>query len=437
VAADLHTHVQSDADETELPVMKPGKMGLRRSPTHGRISRMRSASTELVWILFALVAVLVPGYLARPAPTYAATSVSADVFGSAGGDAQGASHSVGDSFGQFPIGLEPSADGTEVRDGFWATLPVRAPDTTPPELSVSIFQNPYVTEHLDIYLIASEAVTDSSITVDVGTTHVPMEENNAEEHIWRCDYDLCCTGTLSIKAWARDLSLNRGSLTRTFSSSMVLASMGGLAASPDSRLEVRFLPGVVKKDAYVLVFGSAEDRSAGDVLYVVSPTGIEIDGFVEIAMAYPVNETEPEHLAIGVMDGESLVPLDSYLERDRGLLLTYSDRLGTYGLVSVPDRTTPTYGGAAFRVSQNAPNPFVNSTTLAFEASREGHVAVELLSIDGRAVRTLLDTYITPGKHTAEWDGCDDTGKQVAPGLYLCRVRFGEDTITRKVVHLH
>jgi hypothetical protein len=76
-------------------------------------------------------------------------------------------------------------------------------DNTPPQVAVSVFQNPYVTNHLDIYLVANEAVSDSSVHLTVNGSAVTMEVNNAVDYVYRGDYDLCCTGALALNGCAR------------------------------------------------------------------------------------------------------------------------------------------------------------------------------------------------------------------------------------------
>jgi hypothetical protein len=309
-------------------------------------------------------------------------------------------------------------------------------DNTPPEVAVSVFQNPYLTGRLDIYLIASEPVSDSSVVVTVGETEVEMTANDADEYVWRGDYDLCCTGDLSIKGCARDIALNRTCATRDYSASLLLASSGGVARSADGQLELGVHGGVLGGDSYVLV-GEVVDRPGAVVkAYEVSPAGLEITGFVEVAIAWPESASAPEHFSVAMLAGAEATPLDSYLDRGRGRVLAYADRLGSYGLIWRPDAVTPAYGETGLTVLQNTPNPFLGSTSVRFEIGSAGHVGIEIVGVDGRVVRTLFDEFTAPGSHTLDWDGRDDHGRVVAGGVYVCKARFGSETVTHKMVHM-
>lgn len=86
------------------------------------------------------------------------------------------------------------------------------------------------------------------------------------------------------------------------------------------------------------------------------------------------------------------------------------------------------------------PNPFRASTTVRFVVPQGSHptenVEVTIHDIQGRKVRTLLRSDLEPGEHAASWDGTDARGDRVATGIYLCTVKAGTRTASRKVAIL-
>lgn len=66
-----------------------------------------------------------------------------------------------------------------------------------------------------------------------------------------------------------------------------------------------------------------------------------------------------------------------------------------------------------------SPNPFNPSTNIAFELGSDTRARIEVYSIDGRLVRTLVDESLSAGPHSATWNGRDDAGQAVASGNYL------------------
>lgn len=107
---------------------------------------------------------------------------------------------------------------------------------------------------------------------------------------------------------------------------------------------------------------------------------------------------------------------------------------------------------------QNFPNPFpndrVSSTCIWFDLHTASTVEVQVLDVRGNRVRTIIPSAAfssaTPfaagrygraseGSNTGcdpryEWDGTDDTGRMVPPGVYLIRLRAGSVETFRKAL---
>ena len=315
-------------------------------------------------------------------------------------------------------------------------------DQTPPILSISVFQNPYITNHVDVFVIASEAMNDTSMRCSVGDAAIGLEMSDEEEHVCRGDFDLCSTGNLSIDVSGRDLRGNWSSGTREFSSSTVLTSSGGKVTSPDGKLTAELPGGWLDRDAHVLVFESAPGATldpacgAGATVYRLSPGSLQINGVFEISIEYGEHVTDPEFLALARIEDGRLIPLDSYLRRDRARVTAFVNTLGSYVLARRTDAVTPDYGSGSLRVFQNAPNPFAGTTGIAFELPRPGRVRADIITVEGRLVRNLADAVFTPGRHSLEWNGRDSAGKPAGSGLYLYRVKTGSEAVTRKMILL-
>lgn len=102
--------------------------------------------------------------------------------------------------------------------------------------------------------------------------------------------------------------------------------------------------------------------------------------------------------------------------------------------------TTAGVGGTAplaFALRAPAPNPFVGTTRIGFELPRAGSVRLRILDLQGRHVRELIPrvTY-EAGRHSIDWNGEDDLGHKVPPGVYLERIELGGSVATRRVVSL-
>jgi hypothetical protein len=88
----------------------------------------------------------------------------------------------------------------------------------------------------------------------------------------------------------------------------------------------------------------------------------------------------------------------------------------------------------ATSLSAPAPNPAPGGTTIAFGLSRSGAVDLALYSVDGRRVRTLAHGPHAANTYRIGWDGRDDAGRTVAPGVYFARLATTQGTFVREVV---
>ncbi|MDO9390833.1 MAG: M20/M25/M40 family metallo-hydrolase [bacterium] len=92
--------------------------------------------------------------------------------------------------------------------------------------------------------------------------------------------------------------------------------------------------------------------------------------------------------------------------------------------------------GTAFRLEQNAPNPFRQTTVISYRLPKAGMVSLKIYNIAGQTVKTLVNTGQTAGRFTVIWDGCDDHGINISNGVYIYRLQAGETSQTRKMIVL-
>lgn len=87
-------------------------------------------------------------------------------------------------------------------------------------------------------------------------------------------------------------------------------------------------------------------------------------------------------------------------------------------------------------LGKNFPNPFNSSTELQFATGDEVHVKIDIFDIGGRKVATLADDIYPYGHHNIKWDGLNSSGKQVASGIYLYRLKTKNKELVKKMVLL-
>jgi len=88
---------------------------------------------------------------------------------------------------------------------------------------------------------------------------------------------------------------------------------------------------------------------------------------------------------------------------------------------------------AAFWLAESYPNPFNPATTIRFSIAADMPVRLEIYGTDGRRVAVLVDETLGAGPHETVWQGRDDTGRQVASGVYFSKLLAGSQSVVRKM----
>jgi len=93
----------------------------------------------------------------------------------------------------------------------------------------------------------------------------------------------------------------------------------------------------------------------------------------------------------------------------------------------------PADGPMVTSLQAAAPNPFHESAQLGFSLAQGGNVSLAIYSVDGRKVRTLYSGTREAGAYRAIWNGRDDAGKQVQPGVFFARLVTPGGQLSRAV----
>jgi flagellar hook assembly protein FlgD len=86
--------------------------------------------------------------------------------------------------------------------------------------------------------------------------------------------------------------------------------------------------------------------------------------------------------------------------------------------------------------AQNQPNPFNTSSTIYYSVPESGIVNVNIYDITGKLMKTLVNEQKSGGKHAVVWDGNDNKGIEVSPGMYFYRIQSGNHSCSGKMVRL-
>lgn len=89
-----------------------------------------------------------------------------------------------------------------------------------------------------------------------------------------------------------------------------------------------------------------------------------------------------------------------------------------------------------FMLYQNYPNPFNSTTTINYQLTVGSEVEITIYNVAGQQIRTLVKETRPAGYYEVEWDGKDNTGREVASGVYIYRLKAGNYIQSKKMLLL-
>jgi len=202
----------------------------------------------------------------------------------------------------------------------------------------------------------------------------------------------------------------------------------GLNNPPDAfRLLAPTDETVLRQDAPFLFEWEAasdeEDDALTYTLYLMSPEDeMVFEGLHEPRAEVDLDDLPPHqtyYWSVDVTDGHSI-----RRSVDRFQLML-DQPTATENPAEVPELRLHVY-----------PNPFHETATLRITLPEPTDIIVQVYDLMGRAVRKLAAGRMVAGDHAMQWDGRNDSGIAVAPGLYVYRVQTPQNLFTTSVIRL-
>ena len=108
-------------------------------------------------------------------------------------------------------------------------------------------------------------------------------------------------------------------------------------------------------------------------------------------------------------------------------------------ILTIPESPDPGNGAVPepeqFGLFQNEPNPVIFSTKIAFNLTESAKIDLKIYNINGQLVKTLYPGVTS--KRTIVWDGKNDNGKELKPGVYFYNLIVnGKTAETKKIILL-
>jgi hypothetical protein len=134
------------------------------------------------------------------------------------------------------------------------------------------------------------------------------------------------------------------------------------------------------------------------------------------------------------LNGNTISGINSLVD-DSGVLYFEAPGGGNFNISLLPTGVLPeSLPAQGFYLQQNYPNPFNPSTSIAYQLPMDTNVELKIFDLQGRPIRTLINTFQNSGSYSIAWEGENDEGQLVGTGLYLYQLKTVDATESRKML---
>jgi len=80
------------------------------------------------------------------------------------------------------------------------------------------------------------------------------------------------------------------------------------------------------------------------------------------------------------------------------------------------------------------PNPFSSSITIEFSTLKKGHISLKIYDMTGKLVKTIANGMYKASSYRMKWNGMNENGIKVTPGIYYCKLKTEHYSSTNKII---
>ncbi len=145
----------------------------------------------------------------------------------------------------------------------------------------------------------------------------------------------------------------------------------------------------------------------------------------------------PGTYTLDFWDGEYGYPEFNIAGFRDGLEISGDYQSPCYNILALDDGVLTQVPNQVLADIQFYPNPFNAQTTISYQVMEAVDLELQIYSIDGTLVRTLIQHSQTqPGIYSNSWDGGDAEGSPVSSGVYFLVFRYGTESSASRLLLL-
>jgi len=161
----------------------------------------------------------------------------------------------------------------------------------------------------------------------------------------------------------------------------------------------------------------------------------------QFVLKWDISQISSSDWALDLYDSENDVEIDMMTTNEYSLVVpSETQSILPFLIVASTDELTvgikEVNRAGTFALLENYPNPFNASTKIRFGIDRRTAVRVDIYSLTGERIRTLVNEIKSPGAYILSWGGTDEADQAVPSGVYLCRISTDYFSQTNKMLLL-
>ncbi len=203
----------------------------------------------------------------------------------------------------------------------------------------------------------------------------------------------------------------------------IISNACGSYTSPEARLTVQMPPSILQQPQSRVV------REGESVTLSFSASGTDLH-FLWMKESIPLRDRFGSSFSIAPVRKQDAGTYHAIVRGSCG------DKLFTDVVTIVVESSTsapPDPSAREIHLSPSYPNPFSAGVSIGFSLGASSRLELKIFDLHGRSIRNLLSDRIEPGEHLVAWDGRNESGKMVDPGIYYAVLAVAEKVTVRKL----
>ncbi|MFN0149486.1 MAG: right-handed parallel beta-helix repeat-containing protein [bacterium] len=327
-------------------------------------------------------------------------------------------------------------------------------DTDAPEVSIRFLKNSIVPRFIDIYVVFSERVEDSTLVVSKVCENQPAipltvtltDTAGTIYGVQGIETSNC--GELQVVVNATDLCDSSTTASRSVSTAIVAPGGAAVVSNKTAHARIEIAESRAAREQTLLLASVPAPRAGDEIAVALEALGKPIGeacealgleafgGDAALGMRIP-ESVAPEAagaIALYRRDGSGWIREPAVIDAANRVVLAHPAEDGVFQLVLTGNANTSSTLPTRLALFASAPNPAPGRTSIAFDLPASSHAALRVYDVSGRRVTTIVERTLPAGRHAFGWNGTDHSGKEVPSGIYFYELSTSQATEVRKLV---